>query len=280
MKTRTNQPIQLEEVGSVTTLPSQICDSLECGDIVVKKDSAGKHSYVVSYKKSDEMCLTYCDHSIVEEVYYEKGESGWTYIQTDVEKFEEHSKTYEVEYLDNIPTDVMDKVKIGDFISTTEGQCGIVIYEDENEKDIILFSQGYITFYIYMLDEEWSLDETLDYNYNKILYKYTIKIDGYKTYHTGHIQNGISGYTLVFDVLTFEPLSSSTLTFNQLKTLIGNSWIVANNSQADGFIMMRVADGGSTIGVGYDGDEFDGQDLDAIKNAGYLDVLASSVYGQ
>lgn len=72
------------EVGDVKSLTSEQCESLNCGDIVVKKDEAGEHAYIVSYKKNNEMCITYADHTIVEENYFEKGVSGWAFIQTDI----------------------------------------------------------------------------------------------------------------------------------------------------------------------------------------------------
>ena len=40
------------KVSSIKTLSSDQAESLKCGDIVVKVDEAGKHAYIVSYKKN------------------------------------------------------------------------------------------------------------------------------------------------------------------------------------------------------------------------------------
>lgn len=71
------------EVGDMTKLTTAQCENLYCGGTVIKKDSAGKHAYVVSYKKEDEMSLTYADHNNVEEVYYEKHDGVWAHVITE-----------------------------------------------------------------------------------------------------------------------------------------------------------------------------------------------------
>lgn len=71
------------KVENVKTAVEPIADGLKCGDVVVKVDEAGEHAYIVSYKKDDEMCLTYVDHSIVEEQYFEKTGDDWSWIQED-----------------------------------------------------------------------------------------------------------------------------------------------------------------------------------------------------
>lgn len=74
------------EVSSVTALTSAQIDSLKAGYVVNKVTGNKKHSYVVKYKKEDpgEISLVYCDHENVEEVYYEKRNGSWTYVQTDI----------------------------------------------------------------------------------------------------------------------------------------------------------------------------------------------------
>lgn len=73
------------EVANMTELTSSQCESLECGDIVLKKDSTGKHAYLVSFKKDKVgMCITYTDASVVETVSYDCVEGVWTYNSTDV----------------------------------------------------------------------------------------------------------------------------------------------------------------------------------------------------
>lgn len=73
------------EVADVKTLLPKQINQLKCGDIVCKKTGNEKHAYIVSYKDEvkGEMCLTYCDHERIEEVYYEVRNSAWTYVQTD-----------------------------------------------------------------------------------------------------------------------------------------------------------------------------------------------------
>lgn len=72
-------------VTDITALTASQLDALRPGDVVVKKSSNSLHTYVVSYKNATkgELSLTYTDHETIEEVYYEKGESGWAYVTTD-----------------------------------------------------------------------------------------------------------------------------------------------------------------------------------------------------
>lgn len=73
------------EVTDITALTSDQLDSLEVGSIVVKKTGDERHAYIVNFKDSvsGKLLLTYADWQNVEGVYYEKGESGWAYVQTD-----------------------------------------------------------------------------------------------------------------------------------------------------------------------------------------------------
>ena len=71
------------EVADVKALTTAQCNALKAGDVVIKNESGSKHTYTVSYKQADEMCITYCDHQNVEEVYYEKSGANWSFIQID-----------------------------------------------------------------------------------------------------------------------------------------------------------------------------------------------------
>ena len=73
------------EVTEITALTAAQLDSLNVGDKVVKISGNQKHLYFVNYKDetAGELLLTYADWQNVEGVYYEKGESGWAYVQTD-----------------------------------------------------------------------------------------------------------------------------------------------------------------------------------------------------
>jgi hypothetical protein len=59
-------------------------ESLQAGDMVIKRDSSGDHSYRVSFKSATGICLTYSDCENVETVAYDKVEGVWTYDSTDV----------------------------------------------------------------------------------------------------------------------------------------------------------------------------------------------------
>lgn len=74
------------EVEDITAIPADVLDSLECGDVVVKKTGDQLHSYRVSYKGDGAgggMCLTYTDASVVETVSYDRTDEGWAYNSTD-----------------------------------------------------------------------------------------------------------------------------------------------------------------------------------------------------
>ena len=73
------------EVTDITKLTAEQLDGLNVGDKVVKVTGTQKHLYFVNYKDetTGELLLTYADWQNVEGVYYEKGESGWAYVQTD-----------------------------------------------------------------------------------------------------------------------------------------------------------------------------------------------------
>ena len=71
-------------VGSIDHITSEDLSSLECGDIVCKEDATGKHSYIVSYKSEEGICLTYTDASVVETVSYDYTGGEWVYNSTDI----------------------------------------------------------------------------------------------------------------------------------------------------------------------------------------------------
>ena len=81
---RLSEALVALEVSNVKQLTNEQCEKLQCGDIVVKKDSAGEHAYLVAYKKNDEMALVYCDVHNTEEVYYEKHDNAWSMVVTEI----------------------------------------------------------------------------------------------------------------------------------------------------------------------------------------------------
>lgn len=79
-----NMPMTYE-VDNIEAIDQNICETLQCGDIVIKVGENGhKHAYKVAYKSDDEMSLVYTDHENVEEIYYEKGNDGWAKQAKDI----------------------------------------------------------------------------------------------------------------------------------------------------------------------------------------------------
>lgn len=74
------------EVDNVESLTATQLDNLKAGDVVIKKSGNEKHTYVVVYKDevNGELSLVYTDAWNAEEVYYEKGVSGWAFVVKDI----------------------------------------------------------------------------------------------------------------------------------------------------------------------------------------------------
>lgn len=75
-------PIEVEDI---TGLTADQLEALQPGNVVVKKTGNERHVYTVNFKDgvTGKLLLTYADWQNVEGVYYEKGASGWAYVQTD-----------------------------------------------------------------------------------------------------------------------------------------------------------------------------------------------------
>ena len=74
------------EVEDITAIPADVLDSLECGDIVVKKTGNQRHAYLVSYKgdgAGEGICLSYNAAGYGETVSYDRTDDGWAYNSTD-----------------------------------------------------------------------------------------------------------------------------------------------------------------------------------------------------
>ena len=68
------------ETDDIENLPAEALDQLRIGDIVIKNSNSGeKHLYRVNYRKDDgsEIAMTYAGVHSIEELYWEKGESGY-----------------------------------------------------------------------------------------------------------------------------------------------------------------------------------------------------------
>jgi len=71
-------------VTDMEALTGEQIEALQAGDMVVKRDETGDHSYRVSFKGATGICLTYSDCENVETIAYEKVEGEWTYDSKDV----------------------------------------------------------------------------------------------------------------------------------------------------------------------------------------------------
>lgn len=71
-------------VTDITNIEGNAIEALRAGDMVIKRDSTGDHSYRVSFRGATGICLTYSDCENVETVAYNKVEGVWTYDSTDV----------------------------------------------------------------------------------------------------------------------------------------------------------------------------------------------------
>ena len=72
-------------------LPAEILESLDVGDTVIKESNGGeKHTYHVAYQNADttEIALVYSDVHSIEELYGEKGESGWGNVVKEIKNLD------------------------------------------------------------------------------------------------------------------------------------------------------------------------------------------------
>lgn len=67
------------ESDDIEHLSADALDMLRVGDTVVKEYNGEKHLYKVDYRKDDgsEIAMTYAGVHNIEELYWEKGVSGW-----------------------------------------------------------------------------------------------------------------------------------------------------------------------------------------------------------
>ena len=69
---------------NIKELSNEVLNSLECGDIVMKKTGNQYHSYIVTYKEANQgICLTYVDASVVETQSYDYVDGAWVYNSED-----------------------------------------------------------------------------------------------------------------------------------------------------------------------------------------------------
>ena len=70
-------------VEDVKNIDGNILSTLQCGDVVIKHDESGEHSYIVTFKSDTGICLTYADASCVETQSYDLIDGEWVYNSED-----------------------------------------------------------------------------------------------------------------------------------------------------------------------------------------------------
>lgn len=71
-------------VENITAIAGELLEALSCGDQVIKSDASGEHAYIVSYKGTGGLSLSYFDCDNVETVAYTKTGDVWAYDDTTV----------------------------------------------------------------------------------------------------------------------------------------------------------------------------------------------------
>ena len=72
-------------VEDVKNIDDNILSTLQCGDVVIKHDESGEHSYIVTFKSDTGICLTYADASCIETQSYDYVDgTGWVYNSQDL----------------------------------------------------------------------------------------------------------------------------------------------------------------------------------------------------
>ena len=69
-------------VSDVKNIDGEILSQLQCGDVVIKHDESGEHSYIVTFKSETGICLTYTDAYCVETQSYDLVDE-WVYNSED-----------------------------------------------------------------------------------------------------------------------------------------------------------------------------------------------------
>lgn len=68
------------EVTDITAVPSNYLDTVQCGDVIIKRTGNMKHAYIVTYKEDGVgLCLTYHDASTVETIPYNYTDGKWVW---------------------------------------------------------------------------------------------------------------------------------------------------------------------------------------------------------
>lgn len=179
------------EVADVKALTTEQCESLNCGDVVIKNESGSKHTYVVTYKQDDEMCITYVDHQNAEEVYYEKHEGNWGYIQTD--NTELVSKTY----VDTLMSGALKRAIVEELPTTDIDTNTIYMVLDETASSGNVYNE-----YLY-IENAWELIGTTAME-TPHLYRHHLT---YKETGEAH-QISVTVYTNSSAVMSYSDLSA------------------------------------------------------------------------
>lgn len=69
----------------IESLPQELLEALDCGDVIIKRTGSQKHLYRVSYKEYGKgICITYSDASCIETISYDCVDGVWTFNSKDV----------------------------------------------------------------------------------------------------------------------------------------------------------------------------------------------------
>ena len=84
IKEESKRSVKRVVVTDMENIRGEVLEALKAGDVVVKEDSTGAHSYLVSFRSDTGICITYTDCENVETVAYDKIEGVWTFNSKDV----------------------------------------------------------------------------------------------------------------------------------------------------------------------------------------------------
>lgn len=148
----------------IANLSNDVCNSLECGDVVRKIDKNGKeHAYTVSSKESDKMCLVYADDEKVEKVKYEISDGKWAYDETETNEFSDLTKdcpkVYKVDDEQELTNDLFNKINLGDIIVSTFSKYSYVV----NKKQLSPTTKIYAGSTDFMLDSPWVAQQVFEW---------------------------------------------------------------------------------------------------------------------
>lgn len=115
-------PVKIDNVTSIAALTDEEINSLEAGDIVVKKTGNQKHTYIVTYKEDKQgICLTYVDATYIETVSYDYTAGHWVYNSKDSIELQTLTAGDNITITDGVISATDTTYTAGDNITITNG---------------------------------------------------------------------------------------------------------------------------------------------------------------